>query len=127
MRWRSVAEAVQEVPASADPRLAALRRVALVPAYNEEGSIGGVIDEIRAADPEIEIVVVDDGSGDDTAGAAAARGARVLRLPFNVGIGGAVQTGYRYAHENGFDLVVRVDGDGQHDPMQLSAVIEPVV
>jgi len=122
-----VAEALQEAPAGLDPRLAALHRVALVPAYNEEGSIGAVIDEIRSADPEIEIVVVDDGSRDDTAGAAAARGARVLRLPFNLGIGGAVQTGYRYAHENGFELALRVDGDGQHDPAWFSVLAAPVV
>ena len=124
-----MAEALQEAeaPAGIDPRLAALRRVALVPAYNEEGSIGAVIDEIRGVDPEIEIVVVDDGSRDDTAGAAAARGARVLRLPFNLGIGGAVQTGYRYAYENGFDLALRVDGDGQHDPSWFGVLAGPVV
>jgi glycosyltransferase involved in cell wall biosynthesis len=121
------AEAVQEAPTGVDPRLAALRRVALVPAYNEERSIGAVIDEIRAADPELEVVVVDDGSGDDTAGAAAARGARVLKLPFNLGIGGAVQTGYRYAHEQGFDLALRVDGDGQHDPSWFGVLAAPVV
>ena len=89
-----MAEALQEAPGSLDPRLQALRRVAIVPGYNEEGSIGAVIDEIRAVDPEIEIVVVDDGSRDRTAEAAASRGARVLQLPFNLGIGGAVQTGY---------------------------------
>jgi glycosyltransferase involved in cell wall biosynthesis len=122
-----VAEALQEAPAAVDPRIAALRRVALVPAYNEEGSVGAVIDELRAVDPELEIVVVDDGSEDDTAGAAAARGARVLRLPFNLGIGGAVQTGYRYAHENGFDLALRVDGDGQHDPSWFGVLARPVV
>ena len=122
-----MAEAVQEAPASADPRLAALRRVALVPAYNEAGSIGGLIDEIRTADPEIEIVVVDDGSADDTAGAAAARGARVLKLAFNLGIGGAVQTGYRYAYEEGFDLALRVDGDGQHDPSWFGVLAAPVL
>jgi glycosyltransferase involved in cell wall biosynthesis len=122
-----VAEAVQEAVAGVDPRLAALRRVALVPAYNEEESIGAVIDEIRAADPEIEIVVVDDGSSDDTAGAAAGRGARVLRLPFNLGIGGAVQTGYRYAHEHGFQLALRVDGDGQHDPAWFGLLAGPVL
>ena len=68
----------------------------------------------------IEIVVVDDGSRDRTAEVAAAKGARVLRLPFNLGIGGAVQTGYRYAYEHGFDLALRVDGDGQHDPAQFA-------
>lgn len=121
------ADAVQEAPVGVDARLQALRRVALVPAYNEEGSIGGVIDEIRAADPEIEIVVVDDGSDDDTAGEAAARGARVLKLAFNLGIGGAVQTGYRFAHEQGFDLALRVDGDGQHDPSWFRVLAAPVV
>jgi len=122
-----VAEALQEAPGSLDPRLQALRRVAIVPGYNEEGSIGAVIDEIRAADPEIEIVVIDDGSRDRTADAARARGARVLELPFNLGIGGAVQTGYRYAHEHGFDLALRVDGDGQHDPAQFAVLAGPVL
>jgi glycosyltransferase involved in cell wall biosynthesis len=122
-----MAETLQEAPSGVDPRLAALKRVAVVPAFNEEASIGSVIDEIRAADPEMEIVVVDDGSRDSTADAAAAKGARVLRLPFNVGIGGAVQTGYRYAHEQGFELALRVDGDGQHDPGQLGVLAGPVV
>ena len=122
-----MAEVAQEAPGGLEPQLAALRRMALVPAFNEEGSIGAVIEEIRAADPEIEIVVIDDGSRDDTAGAAAAKGARVLRLPFNLGIGGAVQTGFRYAWERGFELAVRLDGDGQHDPAQLPAVVAPIV
>jgi glycosyltransferase involved in cell wall biosynthesis len=122
-----VAETLQEAPSGVDPRLAALRRVAIVPGYNEEGSIGAVIDEIRAADPEIEIVVIDDGSRDRTAEAAAAKGARVLRLPFNLGIGGAVQTGYRFAYEHGFDLALRVDGDGQHDPAQFLVLAGPVL
>jgi glycosyltransferase involved in cell wall biosynthesis len=103
------------------------RRVAIVPAFNEEGCIADVIAEIRAFDPGLEVVVIDDGSVDGTARAARAAGAHVLKLPFNLGIGGAVQTGFRYAHENGFDLAVRVDGDGQHDPAHLGAVIEPVL
>ena len=110
-----------------DPRLAALKRIAIVPALNEEGSVGRVIDEIRAFDPDFEVVVVDDGSWDRTAAVAAGRGAHVVRLPFNLGIGGAVQTGFRFAHEHGFELAVRVDGDGQHDPAQLSALLEPVL
>jgi glycosyltransferase involved in cell wall biosynthesis len=122
-----VAEALQEAPDGLEPRLAALRRVAIVPGYNEEGSIGSVIDEIRAVDGEIEIVVIDDGSRDRTADAARARGARVLELPFNLGIGGAVQTGYRYAYEHGFELALRVDGDGQHDPAQFAVLAGPVV
>ena len=86
-----------------------------------------MIDEIRAFDPGFDVVVVDDGSADGTAAAAARAGAHVVRLPFNLGIGGAVQTGFRYAHENGYDLAVRVDGDGQHDPAQLGALLAPVL
>jgi len=122
-----VTEAAQEAPSVRDPRLAALRRIAIVPAFNEEESVGAVIEEIRAFDPEMAIVVVDDGSRDRTALVAAARGAQVLTLPFNLGIGGAVQTGFRYAHENGFELVLRVDGDGQHDPSEAAALAEPVL
>jgi glycosyltransferase involved in cell wall biosynthesis len=104
-----------------------LRRVAIVPALNEEHTIARVIDEVRAFDPGLDVVVVDDGSGDRTADVAAAQGARVLRLPFNLGIGGAVQTGFRFAYEHDYDIAVRVDGDGQHDPSQLGRVLEPVL
>jgi glycosyltransferase involved in cell wall biosynthesis len=107
--------------------VADVRRIAIVPALNEERAIAHVVDEIRAYDAQLEIVVVDDGSVDGTAQVARAAGARVLRLPFNLGIGGAVQTGLRYAHENEFELAVRVDRDGQHDPAQLGAVVEPVL
>jgi glycosyltransferase involved in cell wall biosynthesis len=107
--------------------LTELRRVAIVPAFNEEGCIADVIGEIRAFDPGLEVVVIDDGSIDATSREARAAGAHVLKLPFNLGIGGAVQTGFRYAHENDFDLAVRVDGDGQHDPAQLRAVVDPVL
>jgi glycosyltransferase involved in cell wall biosynthesis len=104
-----------------------LRRIAIVPALNEEEAVRGVIDEIRAFDPGFDIVVVDDGSTDRTAGIAADAGAHVLRLPFNLGIGGAVQTGYRFAFERGYDIAVQVDGDGQHDPVQLPLILEPVL
>ncbi len=122
-----MAELLEAVPQAVDERLATWRRIAIVPALNEEGCIAGVIDEIRQFDPGFEIVVVDDGSADRTAEIARARGAHVLRLPFNLGIGGAVQTGFRYAYEHGFDLAVRVDGDGQHDPQELRAILEPVL
>jgi glycosyltransferase involved in cell wall biosynthesis len=114
-------------PAPVDPRLAELRRVAIVPALNEEHAIGRVIGELRAFDPGLDVVVVDDGSADGTTRAARGAGARVLRLPFNLGIGGAVQTGFRFAFEHGYDVAVRVDGDGQHDPAQLGRVLEPVL
>jgi hypothetical protein len=118
---------VTAVPAASLPGLGELRRVAIVPALNEELALPAVIDELRAFDPGLDIVVIDDGSLDRTAAVAAAKGARVLRLPFNLGIGGAVQTGFRYAYEHGYDLAVRVDGDGQHDPQQLGLVIAPVL
>jgi glycosyltransferase involved in cell wall biosynthesis len=102
------------------------RIVAVVPAYNEAAVIAKVVDEIRATDPRLDVVVVDDASTDETASVARSRGATVLRLPFNVGIGGAVQTGFKYAREHGYPLAVRLDGDGQHDPLELPKLIAPV-
>jgi glycosyltransferase involved in cell wall biosynthesis len=103
-----------------------LRLVAVVPAWNEAGAIGGVVDEVKRVSPEIEVVVVDDASTDDTASLAEAHGATVLRLPFNVGIGGAVQTGLRYAREEGYDRAIRLDGDGQHDASQIPKILAPI-
>jgi glycosyltransferase involved in cell wall biosynthesis len=102
------------------------RVVAIVPAYNEAGVIGRVVEEIHSADPRIEVVVVDDASSDGTARIARVRGATVLQLPFNVGIGGAVQTGFKYAVEQGYDLAVRLDGDGQHDASEIPKLLAPV-
>jgi glycosyltransferase involved in cell wall biosynthesis len=107
--------------------LEARRRVVIVPAFNEEASIAGVVGELLAYDPGLRVVVVDDGSTDRTAEVARASGAKVLSLPFNLGIGGAVQTGFRYAWEQGFDVAVRADGDGQHDPAELDAILRPVL
>jgi len=102
------------------------RVVAVVPAWNEAGAIGAVVDEIRAFDPQIDVVVVDDASTDDTAGVARAHGAKVLALPFNVGIGGAVQTGFRYARDEGYEIAVRLDGDGQHAAEELGKLLAPI-
>jgi glycosyltransferase involved in cell wall biosynthesis len=99
------------------------RRIAIVPARNEEGAVGGVVAEIRAFDPGLDVVVLDDGSTDQTAQAAAAAGAFVVRLPFNLGIGAAVQTGFKFALEHGYELAVRLDGDGQHDPAELPKLL----
>jgi glycosyltransferase involved in cell wall biosynthesis len=122
---------VATAPAPAAPsvveRLAGVRRVAVVPALNEEANVGRVIDELRAVDPGMEVVVIDDASVDATAAVAEDRGAHVVRLPYNLGIGGAVQTGYRYAFEHGFDVAVQVDGDGQHDPAQLPLILGPLL
>ena len=121
-----MAEVATETRRPTSPALA-VKRIAIVPAFNEEESVQAVIDEIRAFDPDFEVVVVDDGSTDGTAAAAAGLGAHVVRLPFNLGIGGAVQTGFRYAFEHDFQLAVRVDGDGQHDPSQLGALLGPLL
>jgi len=102
------------------------RVVAVVPAFDEEAAIGAVVAAIREFDPELDVVVVDDGSRDGTAGAASAAGAIVVRLPFNLGIGAAVQTGFRYALEQNYDVAVRLDGDGQHDPTELPKLLEPL-
>jgi hypothetical protein len=102
------------------------RLVAVVPAYDEEAAIGAVVAEIHAFDPAIDVVVVDDGSTDATARVAAEAGAAVVRLPFNLGIGAAVQTGFRYALEHGYDVAVRLDGDGQHAPSELPKLLEPL-
>jgi glycosyltransferase involved in cell wall biosynthesis len=104
-----------------------MRKAAVVPAYNEAGSIAEVVAEIRLFDPDFEVVVVDDGSTDGTAQLARAAGATVLSLPYNLGIGTAVQTGIQYAAERDFDVAVQIDGDGQHDSRELSALLEPVL
>jgi glycosyltransferase involved in cell wall biosynthesis len=102
------------------------RTVAIVPAYNEAEIVGKVVDEIRAFDPAIDVVVIDDASTDETAAVARERGATVLELPFNVGIGGAVQTGFRYALAEGYETAVRLDGDGQHDASELGKLLAPI-
>jgi glycosyltransferase involved in cell wall biosynthesis len=103
------------------------RIAAIVPAFEEESAIGGVVASIQAFDPGIDVLVVDDASSDGTARAAADAGATVLRLPYNVGIGGAVQTGFKAAVERGYDVAVRLDGDGQHDATHLGALLGPVL
>jgi glycosyltransferase involved in cell wall biosynthesis len=118
------------VPVAAGPiqaQLGELKRLAIVPAYNEEESVGRVIDEIRAFDTGFDIVVVDDGSVDRTSGVAGDRAVHVVRLPFNLGIGGAMQTGYCFALDHGYDLAVQIDGDGQHDPRELPKILQPVL
>lgn len=104
-----------------------MRTLAIIPAYNEAGSIAKVIRAIKRHQPDMDIVVINDGSSDDTAAIAAETGmAQVIDLPVNLGIGGAVQTGYLYAFRNGYDIAVQIDGDGQHDPAELDSILEPV-
>jgi glycosyltransferase involved in cell wall biosynthesis len=101
-----------------------LQKLAVVPAYNEAASVGDVVRNLHANAPEYDVVVVDDGSTDATARIADDAGACVLRLPFNLGIGGAVQAGFRFALENSYDFAVQVDGDGQHDPAEIDKLEE---
>ncbi len=99
----------------------------IVPAYNEEGSIASVIDDLRNNFPEGYILVINDGSQDNTSDAAKKLGARVVDLPFNLGIGGAMQTGFRFALEGGYDAAIQFDGDGQHHADQIGKILRPFV
>jgi glycosyltransferase involved in cell wall biosynthesis len=100
------------------------RFLAVVPGYNEAAAIGGVVRAIRKSTPRYDVVVVDDGSTDATGPIAEEAGARVLRHPFNLGIGGAVQSGFGFALDNSYDYVVQVDGDGQHIPEEIAVLEE---
>jgi glycosyltransferase involved in cell wall biosynthesis len=104
-----------------------VRVLAIVPAFNEARNLPGVAAALRRAAPDVDACVVDDGSSDDTAAVAASLGLGVLRLPLNLGIGGAVQAGYLHARDRGYDLAVQIDGDGQHDPAFLGALIAPLL
>ena len=99
------------------------RVLVVVPAWNEQDSVGSVVHQVARVDPTMDVLVVDDGSGDSTSANAGASGALVCRLPFNLGVGGAMRAGYRYALRNGYDVVVQVDGDGQHDARYIPQLV----
>lgn len=99
----------------------------IIPAYNEEHSISQVIQDVKTHCPSAHILVINDGSKDRTREVAEASGASVITLPTNLGIGGAMQTGYRYAHRYGYDVAIQVDGDGQHKAEQLHLILDPVL
>ena len=92
-----------------------MKRIVIIPAYNEEKSIEKTVEDIRENAPEFDYVIVNDCSRDNTLKVCTEKGMHVLNLPINLGIGGAVQTGYLYAYKNGYDFAVQFDGDGQHD------------
>jgi len=98
----------------------------IIPAYNEAGRIATTIAGIRKFG-NADVVIVNDGSDDDTAGEAKAAGARVIELPFNLGYGAALQTGFKYALDKGYEFAVQMDADGQHDPLSMEALISPVL
>lgn len=95
----------------------------IIPALNEESTVARVIRSIAEATDEVDVVVISDGSTDRTAEEALAAGAYVIELPVNLGIGGAMQTGYRYARERGYAFAVQIDADGQHDPGDLPRLL----
>lgn len=99
------------------------RMLVVIPAWNEERSVGAVVTEVKSTLPDADVLVVDDGSGDATSAAAERTGALVCRLPFNLGVGGAMRAGYRYALRHDYDVVVQVDADGQHDPAYVDALV----
>jgi len=104
----------------------AMKTLIIIPAYNEEESLPGVIRDLRENMPSADVLVVNDGSRDRTAAIARQLGVAVLDLPFNLGIGGAMQTGYLYAERNGYDIAVQFDGDGQHLAGEIQKLIEPL-
>lgn len=95
----------------------------IIPAYNEEKSIENVVDNIITNYPQYDYIVVNDGSKDATRDVCRARGYEYLNLSINLGIGGAVQTGYKYAKDKGYDIAVQIDGDGQHDIAYLDKML----
>lgn len=96
----------------------------VVPAFNEQEAIGQVVREIRATAPGVPVLVIDDCSIDGTAALARAAGAEVLPLPYHLGLGGSVQAGYKLAFELGYEYVIRMDGDGQHDPRYIPKILD---
>ena len=96
----------------------------IIPAYNEEASVGNVIKKIWSCLHGASVVVIDDGSQDRTAKIAAQAGAKVICLPYNMGYGAALQTGYKYARENGYQVLAQIDADGQHDPSYILDMLE---
>lgn len=104
--------------------MGAPRTLVLIPAYNEEGALPAVLRGLASAAPGCDVLVIDDGSTDATAAVAAAHGATVAALPFNLGVGGALRTGFRYAQRFGYQRAVQLDGDGQHDATAIPALLE---
>ena len=104
--------------------MSAQRELVAIPAWNEQGSIADVVTSVALHRPQADILVVNDGSTDRTAELAAQAGARVVTLPFNVGVGGAMRTAFLFAQREGYQALVQVDADGQHDPADLDRVLD---
>lgn len=100
-----------------------MKKLVIIPVYNEEKNIAHVLSGIKKTCPDVDILVIDDGSTDDSYRVSVEGGAEVIRLPANLGIGGARQTGFRYALYNNYDVVIQIDGDGQHDPRYVEEMV----
>jgi glycosyltransferase involved in cell wall biosynthesis len=103
------------------------RTLVLIPAYNEADRIADVVSRVRASVPQADILVANDGSSDRTARIAKEAGALIISHPFNMGYGVTIQTGYKYAVEHGYDFVVQIDGDGQHEPACIPRLLAPLL
>jgi len=103
------------------------RVLVIIPAYNEEESLGRVIRNVHAAEPEVDIVVINDGSTDATPDIAEGYKVNLVSLPYNQGIGSAMQTGFMFARDKNYDIAVQVDGDGQHDPREIAQLVEALI
>lgn len=99
----------------------------IIPAFNEEQAIGDLIEELRQCTPDVHIVVINDGSSDETSMIARSKNVCVLDLPCNLGVGSAVQAGYRYAFGKGYRFVIRIDGDGQHPPREIPKLVDAIL
>ena len=103
-----------------------MKTLVIIPCYNEEENLERVVNDLRAAAPDVDYLIVDDCSTDGSAALCKKNGYHYLTLPINLGIGGGVQSGYLYAREHDYDITVQMDGDGQHDPAYLQMLIRPV-
>ncbi len=99
----------------------------IIPAYNESASLSGLLKEIKSQHPHITTLVVNDGSSDQTEDRVQHSGSRLVNHPYNLGIGGAVQTGFKVAADEDYDIAVQIDGDAQHDPAYLNALLKPIL
>ena len=120
-------EDLESIETRAEIDLGSRRALVMIPAYNESAAIARTIRDVRRHASWADILVVNDGSADDTSEQAARAGAKVVDLPVNLGIGGAVQTGYRYAWINGYDMAFQFDGDGQHRARRLADLVRPLL
>ncbi len=102
------------------------KNLIIIPAYNEEESIAEVVKDIELNAPDFDYIIINDCSTDSTPDICRKNGFNFIDLPLNLGIGGAVQTGYKYAYENGYEYAVQIDGDGQHDPKFLEAMLKEI-